>query len=620
LAEVGPDPAILAALADLDAALRDSIGPAAANLDLIDAATALAIRAHDGMVRRSGEPYVVHPIRTAIILASMSLDAETIAGGILHDVVEDTPVSLEDVETALGPRVAKLVDGVTKLGQIPWAGEPDQLKNREKAQQAESLRKMFLAMVDDIGVVLIKLADRLHNMRTLGAMPPEKQVKIALQTMEIYAPLANRLGIWQIKSELEDLAFRYLNPESYALITAALAAREPDRAAYIKRVIGDLRDALLENGVEAELTGRGKHIYSIHRKMSQKGRQFDEIYDVVGVRVIVDSKKDCYGALGVIHSMWHPIPGEFDDYIGTPKESMYQSLHTAVIGLDGHSLEIQIRSREMHQVAEYGVAAHWRYKEGGKKDGRLEEKIAWLRQLMDWQKEIADAEEFVESLKSDVFQDMIYVFTPGGEIKELPKGATPIDFAYRIHTDVGHHCVGAKVNDAQVALDYKLENGQVVKILTSKAKVGPSRDWLQAEGGFALGAGDEHLAVAVQKLAPVDRPVHQRADVEARPADVDPLRLEAVGQRNHGGQTAAAAGSGRRPQRRDRDERRREQLAERDLSCVHEHSPRAPKARSTGAHWSTERRVRERPTRSHLIPGGYASATGVAGSGSVRRC
>ena len=488
LAEVGPDPTIVAALADLDAALCASMGPASANLDLIEAATALAITAHDGMVRRSGEPYVVHPIRTAIVLANMSLDAETIAGGILHDVVEDTPVSLEEVEAALGPRVAKLVDGVTKLGQIPWTGEPDQLKNREKAQQAESLRKMFLAMVDDIGVVLIKLADRLHNMRTLGAMPPEKQVKIALQTMEIYAPLANRLGIWQIKSELEDLSFRYLNPESYAQIVAALAARETNRAAYIDRVVTDLRSALRENGIEADLSGRGKHIYSIFRKMSQKQREFEQIYDVVGVRVIVDTKKDCYGALGVIHSMWHPIPGEFDDYIGTPKESMYQSLHTAVIGLDGQSLEIQIRSREMHQVAEYGVAAHWRYKEGGKKDSRLEEKIAWLRQLMDWQKEIADAEEFVESLKSDVFQDMIYVFTPGGEIKELPKGATPIDFAYRIHTDVGHHCVGAKVNDAQVALDYKLENGQVVRILTSKAKVGPSRDWLQAEGGFVVTA------------------------------------------------------------------------------------------------------------------------------------
>lgn len=488
LAEVGPDPTILTALADLDAALRASKGPAADNLDLIATAEALAIRAHFGMVRRSGEPYVVHPLRTAVVLADMSLDAETIAGGILHDVVEDTDVTLEEVETALGPRVAKLVDGVTKLGQIPWAGEPDQLKNREKAQQAESLRKMFLAMVDDIGVVLIKLADRLHNMRTLGAMPPEKQVKIALQTMEIYAPLANRLGIWQIKSELEDLAFRYLNPAEYQQIVSALAEREPDRVAYIERVVADLRAALRENGIEADLSGRGKHIYSIHRKMAQKRRQFDEIYDVVGVRVIVDSKKDCYGALGVIHSMWHPIPGEFDDYIGTPKESMYQSLHTAVIGLDGHSLEIQIRSREMHQVAEYGVAAHWRYKEGGKKDSRLEEKIAWLRQLMDWQKEIADAEEFVESLKSDVFQDMIYVFTPGGEIKELPKGATPIDFAYRIHTDVGHHCVGAKVNDQQVALDSKLENGQVVRILTSKAKFGPSRDWLQADGGYVVTA------------------------------------------------------------------------------------------------------------------------------------
>ncbi len=488
LTDVGSDPAILGALADLDAALYKTNGPALANLELIENAKAMAIRAHDGMFRRSGEPYVVHPLRTAMILANMSLDAETVAGGIMHDVVEDTEVTLEEVEAGLGARVAKLVDGVTKLGQIKWSGEPDPGRNREKAQQAESLRKMFLAMVDDIGVVLIKLADRLHNMRTLGAMPPDKQVKIAQQTMEIYAPLANRLGIWPVKSELEDLAFRYLNPEAYQQITKSLAEREPDRAAYIIRVLSDLRDALRENGIEAELSGRGKHIYSIYRKMQQKQRNFDEIYDVVGVRVIVESKKDCYGALGVVHSMWHPIPGEFDDYIGTPKESMYQSLHTAVIGLDGHSLEIQIRSREMHQVAEYGVAAHWRYKEGGRKDDRLEDKIAWLRQLMDWQKEISDAEEFVESLKSDIFQDMIYVFTPGGEIKELPRGATPIDFAYRIHTDVGHHCVGAKVNDQQVALDYKLENGQVVRILTSKAKVGPSRDWLQAEGGYVVTA------------------------------------------------------------------------------------------------------------------------------------
>lgn len=488
LAETGSDPAIVQALAEFDAALLASGGPALANRDLIERAEAMAIVAHHEMRRRSGEPYVVHPIATATVLAKMSLDAETIVGGLLHDVVEDTEVTLDQVETEFGPRVAKLVDGVTKLGQIPWTGDPEQGSSREKAQQAESLRKMFLAMVDDIGVVLIKLADRLHNMRTLGAMPPEKQTKIAQQTMEIYAPLANRLGIWQIKSELEDLSFRYLVPAMYREIADALAEREPNRAVYIARVIDDLRAALRENGIEAELSGRGKHIYSIYRKMQQKRRQFAEIYDVVGVRVIVESKKDCYGALGVIHSMWHPIPGEFDDYVATPKESMYQSLHTAVIAVDGHSLEIQIRSREMHQVAEYGVAAHWRYKEGGKKDAKLEEKIAWLRQLMDWQKEISDAEEFVESLKSDVFQDMLYVFTPNGDIIELPNGATPIDFAYRIHTDVGHHCVGAKVNDQQVPLDYKLQNGQVVKVMTSKAKVGPSRDWLQGDSGYVVTA------------------------------------------------------------------------------------------------------------------------------------
>ncbi|MDQ3779740.1 MAG: bifunctional (p)ppGpp synthetase/guanosine-3',5'-bis(diphosphate) 3'-pyrophosphohydrolase, partial [Chloroflexota bacterium] len=461
----------------------------AADLELIRRAAALAIEGHGNDRRKSGEPYVRHPIEVATILAMMQLDAETLAGAILHDVIEDTPVGLDRVQEEFGPRVARLVDGVTKLGRIPWTSDDGStVATREKAHQAESLRKMFLAMVDDIGVVLIKLADRLHNMRTLDALPPEKQKRIALQTMEIYAPLANRLGIWPLKSELEDLAFRYLNPEAYAAIVGELERRGRDRGEYIQATIDGLHAALLETGIESTITGRSKHIYSIYRKMMMKGLSFGEIHDVIGLRVLVEDRPDCYGALGVVHDLWHPIPGEFDDYIATPKESMYQSLHTAVIGPEGSALEIQIRTREMHRIAEYGVAAHWRYKEGGKSDSRVEAKVAWLRQLMDWRDQVADAEEFVESLKSDVFQEMIYVFTPAGDIIELPAKATPVDFAYRIHTEVGHQCVGAKVNDQLVPLNYQLQNGQVVRILTSKTKVGPSRDWLLASAGFVTTA------------------------------------------------------------------------------------------------------------------------------------
>jgi guanosine-3',5'-bis(diphosphate) 3'-pyrophosphohydrolase len=459
----------------------------AANLDYIRKAYEFAVASHEGDLRKSGDPYVVHPIEVANILARMSLDQETIAGALLHDVIEDSGVEREKIDEEFGPRVARLVDGVTKLGRIPWTADADHA-SREKEAQAESLRKMFLAMIDDVGVVMIKLADRLHNMRTLQHVPRTSQIRTAQQTMEIYAPLANRLGIWQFKSELEDLAFRYLNPIEYKSLQSALEKRTKDGAAYLDHVQEELKKALGAAGIETELTGRGKHIYSIYRKMRQKGRSFEEIYDVNGIRVIVKETKDCYGALGVIHSMWHPIPGEFDDYIATPKESMYQSLHTAVIGPEGHALEIQIRTREMHQIAEFGVAAHWRYKEGGKSSARVEAKVAWLRQLMDWRDEIADAEEFVESLKSDVFQEMIYVFTPAGDIIELPSGATPVDFAYRIHTEVGHQCVGAKVNDQLVQLNTKLQNGQVVRILTSKTKVGPSRDWLQASSGYVTTA------------------------------------------------------------------------------------------------------------------------------------
>jgi len=485
-AEGQVDPAVEAAVERLLAAVASS---SPTSIDLVRRAADFAVVAHAGDHRKSGEPYVLHPLAVAEILAQMQLDPETIAAGLLHDVVEDTGVAGEHIATEFGPRVAKLVEGVTKLGRLPLtADDGSSAATREKAHQAESLRKMFLAMVDDIGVVLIKLADRLHNMRTLEALPVEKQQRIAQQTMEIYAPLANRLGIWQMKSELEDHSFRYLKPEAYEALDREFRQRGRDSAPYIAQVQEQLRESLATAGIEADITGRTKHIYSIYRKMMLKGRSFDEIYDVIGLRVLVHDRQDCYGALGIIHAMWHPLPGEFDDYIATPKESLYQSLHTAVIGPDGRPIEIQIRTREMHRNSEYGVAAHWRYKEGGRADARVEAKVAWLRQLMDWRDQVADAEEFVESLKSDVFQEMLYVFTPGGDIIELPNGATPVDFAYRIHTEVGHQCVGAKVNDQLVALDYKLKNGEVVRVMTSKTKVGPSRDWLLASSDYVTTA------------------------------------------------------------------------------------------------------------------------------------
>ncbi len=463
--------------------------------DLIERAYAFAAEAHAGQRRKSGEPYIVHPIGTARILAEMQLDPETIAAALLHDVIEDTGRSERELDERFGPRVAKLVDGVTKLGRtasLHWAGHGDGAAGRherEKAQQAENLRKMVLAMVDDVSVVLIKLADRLHNMRSAPLADAEKQRRKALETMEIYAPLANRLGIRQFKSELEDLAFKYLNPEQYQAIERRLTAEGAERGRYIEEVTAELGRALGDAGIKAEISGRWKHIYSIAKKMERKERSFDEIYDVVGVRVIVDEKRDCYGALGVIHSMWHPIPGEFDDYIATPKESMYQSLHTAVLALGARPLEIQIRTWEMHRVAEFGIAAHWRYKEAGRADANVEAKVAWLRQLMEWRDEVVDAQEFVESLKTDVFREMIYVFTPAGDIIALPRGATPVDFAYRIHTDVGHSAIGAKVNDKLVPLNYRLDNGQVVRVLTSKTKVGPSRDWLNPAAGYVTTAG-----------------------------------------------------------------------------------------------------------------------------------
>ncbi|MGB9594151.1 MAG: RelA/SpoT family protein, partial [Anaerolineae bacterium] len=450
--------------------------------ELIERAYEVAERAHAGQTRASGEPYIVHSLAVALMLADLHLDPTTIAAGLLHDVPEDTSVTIDQVRDMFGEEVASLVDGVTKLSQIDRLSAEGRASAEE--QRAESLRKMFLAMVHDVRVVLIKLADRLHNMRTLGALPEDKRRRIAQETLDIFAPLANRLGFWQLKWELEDLSFRYLDPEMYHEIAQRIAERRGDRERQIAQVASVLKDRLREAGIEAEVDGRPKHIYSIYRKMQRKGLDFDQIYDVQGVRVIVDTVADCYASLGVVHSLWTPIPGEFDDYIATPKDNMYQSLHTAVVGPDGKPLEVQIRTHEMHRTAEYGIAAHWRYKEGSKqRDIAFEKKIAWLRSLMEWRQEVASASEFLNSMKTDVFQDRVYVFTPKGEIIDLPAGSTPIDFAYHIHSEIGDRCRGAKVNGRLVSLDYQLRTGDQVEIITAK-RGGPSRDWLNPHLGY----------------------------------------------------------------------------------------------------------------------------------------
>jgi GTP pyrophosphokinase len=449
--------------------------------ELIERAYQLAEAAHSDQKRASGEPYIQHCLAVAQVLADLRLDPPTIAAGLLHDVAEDSIISIEDLRQDFGEEVARLVDGVTKLGQID---KLSQMSRRDlQDEEAESLRKMFLAMVDDVRVVLIKLADRLHNMRTLYALPEERQRRIAEETLEIFAPLANRLGIWQIKWELEDLGFRYLDPQKYQEIAALLDERRADRERRIARIIEVLEKKLKEEGIEAKISGRPKHIYSIYTKMNRKGLLFDQIHDVRGVRIIVNTVRDCYAVLGIVHSLWRPIPGEFDDFIATPKDNMYQSLHTAVVGPDGKTLEVQIRTHEMHRRAEYGIAAHWRYKEHAKHDPAFEAKIAWLRSLMDWRQEVTDAWEFIDSLKTDVFQDRVYTFTPKGDVIDLPAGSTPIDFAYYIHTEIGHRCRGAKVNGRLVSLDYQLKTGDQVEILTAK-RGGPSRDWLNPHLGY----------------------------------------------------------------------------------------------------------------------------------------
>ena len=441
-----------------------------ANFDRIRHAYKLANEAHGPQKRSTGDPYITHCLAVAGTLADMYLDEDTIVAALLHDVPEDTTITVDTIREEFGEEVAMCVDGVTKLSKLQFG---------MKETESESLRKMFIAMAEEIRVVLIKLADRLHNMRTLYALAPAKQVRIARETMEIYAPLANRFGIYNIRRELEDLSFQYLNPEKYKELDALLAEDRDDQQKYIDQAKTILLDQLAkENLRPLEMSGRPKHIYSIYVKMQRKQRDFAQIHDLRAIRVIMESVRDCYVVLGIVHSIWTPIPGEFDDYIARPKDNLYQSLHTAVIGPEGQSLEIQIRTLEMHRTAEYGIASHWRYKEpGARHNAAFEDKINWMRQLMEWRKDIADAKVFVDSLKTDIFQDQVYVFTPKGKIIEMPTGATPIDFAYHIHTEVGNRCRGAKVNGRIVPLDHVLHTGDRVEILTAK-KGGPSRDWL----------------------------------------------------------------------------------------------------------------------------------------------
>ena len=455
---------------------------------LVERAYFKAETAHAGQFRKSGEPYFTHCVAVAHILAEMKLDAEAIAAALMHDVVEDTNVTTEELRVEFGSNIAAIVEGVTKLKKLPI--KSDEKKSRNIDREMEYIRKMALAMGDDVRVVLVKLADRLHNMRTLGYMSPDKQRVIAQETLDIFAPLANRLGIWQIKWELEDLSFRYLDSESYRQIASSIDERRADREAYLNRIIDALRKELVQYGIHNPIiSARPKHIYSIFKKMDRKGLPFDQIYDVRAVRVIVETKPECYIVLGVVHNLWRPIPNEFDDYIAAPKDNFYQSLHTAVLDSNGKTVEVQIRTKEMHEHAEYGIAAHWRYKEGTSRshDDAFERRIAFLRRLMEFGRDTEDAASFVDTMKTEVFQDRVYAFTPKGDIVDMPKGATPVDFAYYIHTDIGHRCRGAKVHGKLVSLNYMLKTGDQVEIVVSK-RGGPSLDWLNPNLGFVTTA------------------------------------------------------------------------------------------------------------------------------------
>ncbi len=457
---------------------------------VIERAYEFALKAHEGQTRKSGEPYIEHPLHVALILVNLQLDASSLAAALLHDVEENCGIPNSEIVEKFGAEIGKLVEATTKLGKLTLQTTAETTKRGSalsSSNQAENLRKMLVAMAEDLRVVFIKLADRLHNMRTLQALEPERQKRIARETLEIYAPLAHRLGIWELKWQLEDLSFRYLEPEEYRRVAASIARKRADRERFIADITWTLKQEFEKVGLKAEISGRAKHLYSIYQKIEKyaaMGKDFDDIHDLLALRVIVDTVNECYRALGIVHNLWRPIPEQFNDYIANPKMNGYQSLHTTVMCEGTMPLEVQIRTREMHHVAEYGMAVHWRYKEGSKKDSGLESGMGWLRQLIDWHRELSGAEEFLESVRTDVFSDQVFVYTPKGEVKDLPKGATPLDFAYRIHTDLGHRCIGAKVNGKLVPLNHELHNGDIVEILASKVHRGPSRDWLNLNLGF----------------------------------------------------------------------------------------------------------------------------------------
>ena len=448
-----------------------------ADITMIEKAYQIGKEAHKNQFRKSGEPYIIHPLWVAIILADLEMDKETIVAGMLHDVVEDTTMTLDEISAEFGEEVALLVDGVTKLGQLNYS------KDKLEAQ-AENLRKMFLAMAKDIRVIIVKLADRLHNMRTMEFMIPAKQKEKSRETMDIYAPIAQRLGISKIKTELDDLSLKYYQPEVYNQLVHDLNARKTEREEFVQQIVAEVSKHMKNADIEAKVYGRVKHFFSIYKKMVNQNKTLDQVYDLFAVRIIVDSVKDCYAALGVIHEMYTPIPGRFKDYIAMPKANMYQSLHTTLIGPSGQPFEIQIRTEEMHKTAEYGIAAHWKYKETGGSNTKglntQEEKLNWLRQILEWQRDMSDNREFLSLLKGDLdlFQEDVYCFTPNGDVKNLPNGSTPVDFAYAIHSAVGNKMVGARVNGKLVNIDYKIQNGDRIEILTSQNSKGPSRDWL----------------------------------------------------------------------------------------------------------------------------------------------
>jgi GTP pyrophosphokinase len=455
-------------------------------LPFLEEAYNFASKAHEGQFRKSGEPFLAHPVEVAATLADLQLDAATLAAALLHDVVEDSGIATEEIEKNFGAEVARLVDAATKLSKVSWRVREGPQTTPGQAPQAENLRKMLLAMAEDVRVVFIKLADRLHNMQTLEVLPEDRRRAIAQETLEIFAPLAHRFGMWEVKWQLEDLSFRYLEPKEYHRIAKLLQGRRTEREAFIKEVTGAVKVELEKAGIKAEVSGRPKHIYSVYQKTKKyaaQGKDFNDIHDLLAVRILVETVSDCYKALGVIHGLWHPMLEEFNDYIANPKPNGYQALHTAVLVKGTTPLEMQIRTFAMHRIAEYGVAAHWRYKEAAARDAQFEEKLAWLRQLIDWQREL-NTEQFLESVKTDVFIDQVFVFTPKGEIKALPKEATPLDFAYLIHTDIGHRCIGAKVNGKLVSLNYQLKNGDIVEILTTKGPKAPSFDWLNQDLGY----------------------------------------------------------------------------------------------------------------------------------------